>query len=167
MSNNSLNNQYQFAQQTVNSNNLGNWQFITPSTSNTITTSGTTLTPNYGYTIPSAYTTYGFNNHNKSVYERLQDLKTVEKLKKDYGLEDFHIIFDYHNLAPEYVFLTEEEMVYFKKYSVGIKEVMDPYEFDAMMASKSYVFVLGSTGEKYKDIEELRKDYMVLKLAGI
>ena len=105
---------------------------------------------------------YGFSD---GIDEKIRFIKEVEALKIEHKVEDFHIIFD-----GKYFFITEQEMDLLKKYSVSFTEIADMHSFNIMLKrlqEKTHKAVLTLSGGEYTDLEDLRKDYLVLKLSGI
>lgn len=106
------------------------------------------------------------------ITEHLANIKAVEALKKEHGLEDFHIAIENPStyFQAKYVFLTNTEMADLKKYSIPVNEIKDPYNFNTMLdniKNKSAKLVLAGTCEAYDNLDDLRKDHMILQLAGI
>lgn len=106
------------------------------------------------------------------ITEHLANIKAVEELKKEHKLEDFHIAVENPStyFQAKYVFLTDTEMAFLKKYSIPVNEIKDPYNFNTMLdniKNKSAKLVLAGTCEAYDNLDDLRKDHLILKLSGI
>ena len=131
------------------------------------------LIPDTTITYPSINNIqYQFYPEPKTITEQLNDIKELEALKEEHGLENFHIAIEHNNtiLSPKYVFLTDNEMSFLKKYSIPINEIKDTISFTLMLAAienKTASLKLAGTCELYETLEDLRKDHLVLKLACI
>lgn len=116
--------------------------------------------------ISITYPQYYQSADGTSIIDRFEQIEMVEKAKLNLGLEDFCIF----NEGNKYLFLTLKEMELFRKYNFKDKQLDNSLEFDNMLIAinlKMCKLFLNLTKIEYDTIEDLRKDYLVLKLSGI
>lgn len=176
----SINDPWDFKIDTAGSGSTINWGDSTSSSNITWTTGTITagsssnwwIDSNPGYSITADVNVWSTP---KSVREQIADAKATDELKVEHGLEEFHIVLE-HDLSDwldnpaAYLFLTRAEMECAKRYGIQAREVSSPEEFNAMLCAiedKNAKLTLSVSGETYETIEDLRKDYLVLKLAGV
>lgn len=134
-----------------------------------------TTTGEYCWPKTTTYPLYGYTEMNDAPYvkklslkEQIQELKKLEDLKFKYKVQDFHIVLDV--LSFNYLFLTNSEVELLDKYKIPDNEIQTAMLFEGMLTcleKKLAKAILICSDTEYDNLEDLVKDYLVLKISGV
>lgn len=95
---------------------------------------------------------------------RVKELKEMEKSKEQNGLEGLYF-FKESGYSTNYVCLTKEETLLLKDDVSHM--LLESHDLDQLLQSGYMSIRFPHTGKTYDNLEDLRHDYLTLKLSGV
>lgn len=95
---------------------------------------------------------------------KLLEAQKVQELKEKSGLEDLYFFKDVYYSG--YLCLTKDDMFLLSNEDIS-HLALDAYDFEQLLENTSKTIKFPKTGKSYYNIENLKHDYLTLKLSGV